>query len=282
MRSVSDLDAYRAWASTPIAARPTYSVVIPCYNEELRILPTIGAIATHMSTLGEPWELLVADDGSTDATVQVVEDLDLVNLRLLPAKQNTGKGDAVRRGMLAARGDIVLFADADQSTPIEQFERLLAEIEAGADVVVGSRAAEGADVANKSIVRKIFSNGLRLVVKGIFRIPVADTQCGFKMFTSDASTTLFSRQLLDDFSFDLEILYLAKKFELNTVEVPVRWIDAPGSKVDPKKVAMDFLSDLSVIKRNDRHGRYDKPNHTVVEHQRRDEWSGDEQIHKAA
>ncbi len=271
--SVSELDSYRVWASTPIEASPTYSVVIPCYNEELRIVPTIGAIATHMSTLGEPWELLIADDGSTDTTVELVEQLGLVNLRLLPAEKNAGKGDAVRRGMLAARGEIVLFADADQSTPIEQFERLVSEINRGADVVVGSRAADGADVANKSIVRKIFSGGLRLVVKGVFRIPVADTQCGFKMFSREATEALFSRQLLDDFSFDLEILYLAKKLGLTTVEVPVQWIDAPGSKVDPKKVAMEFLADLRVIKRNDRDGRYDAPNHSILEHRLPDEWS---------
>jgi len=268
--SVSELGAYRAWASTPITKSPTFSVVIPTYNERLRIVPTIGAIATHMSTLGEPWEMIVADDGSTDETVELVQDLELVNLRLLAAEQNAGKGDAVRRGMLAADGQIVLFADADQSTPIEQFETLEAEIRSGADVVVGSRAANGADVANKSIMRKIFSGGLRVLVKGLFRIPVTDTQCGFKMFTRDAAQTLFARQLLDDFSFDLEILYLARKFDMTTVEVPVTWIDAPGSKVDPAKVAIEFIKDLRIIKKNDRGGRYEMPTHSAVNHREKD------------
>ncbi len=257
----SKLDAYRAWSTTPIESRPRYSVVIPAYNEEWRIVPTIGAIATHMSSLGEPWELIVADDGSTDTTVELVDDLDLVNLTLLVAEKNGGKGSAVRRGMLAASGELILFADADQSTPIEQIESLVDQINAGHDVVVGSRAAAGAEVANKSLSRKIFSSGLGFIVRGLFRIPVADTQCGFKLFTADAADLLFRRQLVDEFSFDLEILYLAGKFGLSTAEVPVTWIDAPGSKVDAAKVAVEFIRDLAVIRWNDLRGRYESDNH---------------------
>ncbi len=258
-QSLDSLQQYRVWASTPIDQPPTYSVVIPTYNEEIRIVPTIGAIATHMCTLGEPWELIISDDGSNDSTVQLVNDLGLANLRVVPAKINAGKGDAVRRGMLASLGETVLFADADQSTPIEQFERLADQIRLGADVVVGSRAADGAEVSNKSMARKAFSAGLRFVVMGVFRIPVADTQCGFKMFTRESADLLFERQLIDDFSFDLEVLYLSQKFGLKTVEVPVEWIDAPGSTVNPTKVALGFLRDLATIKKNDRDGKYDRP-----------------------
>ena len=259
--SDTGLTAYRIWATTPLSERPKYSVVIPAYNEEFRIVPTIGAIATQMCTLGEPWELIIADDGSTDTTVELVDDLGLVNLRLLVAERNGGKGSAVRRGMLRARGDVVLFADADQSTPIEQFRDLEKMIDDGYDVVVGSRAAEGAEVANKSFMRKVFSTGLNLIVRHIFRIPVADTQCGFKMFTADAADRLFRRQLIDEFSFDLEVLYLARKFDMKTAEVPVRWIDAPGSKVEAGKVALEFLRDLAIIRWNDLRGRYKSDNH---------------------
>ena len=153
-----------------------------------------------MSSLEKSWELIVADDGSTDTTVELLEDLDLVNLHVLRAKANGGKGSAVRRGVLAARGDVILFADADQSTPIEQFADLLAEITAGNDVAIGSRAAEGATVANKSLARKVFSKGLNLLVKVGFGVPFADTQCGFKMFTKPAAELLFRRQLVDEFS----------------------------------------------------------------------------------
>ncbi len=262
----SNLAKYRHWASTPLTTKPKYSVVIPAYNEEFRIVPTIGAIASHMCTLDEPWELIVADDGSTDTTVDLVSELDLVNLTLLIADQNGGKGKAVRRGIFASQGEIVLFADADQSTPIEQFGDLLAKVNEGFDVVVGSRAGADADVANKSMSRKIFSFGLQTIVKTLFRIPVADTQCGFKMFTAEAAELLFARQLVDEFSFDLEVLYLARRFGLQTAEVPVTWIDAPGSKVDAAKVAVEFLRDLAVIRTNDLRGRYDADNHVRPTH----------------
>ncbi len=257
----SGLDAYRTWSTTALTESPKYSVVIPAYNEEWRIVPTIGAIATQMCTLGEPWEMIIADDGSTDTTVELVQELELANLQLLVAEKNGGKGSAVRRGMLRARGDVVLFADADQSTPIEQFRDLEEQIDAGFDVVVGSRAADGAEVESKSFMRKVFSTGLSFIVRNIFRIPVSDTQCGFKMFTADAADRLFRRQLIDEFSFDLEILYLAQKFDMKTAEVPVRWIDAPGSKVEAGKVALEFLRDLAIIRWNDVRGRYKADNH---------------------
>lgn len=248
--------AYRAWVTEPLATAPVVSVVIPAYNEEWRILPTIGAIATHMSSRGEPWELIIADDGSTDSTVSLVEDLRFANLRLMKAEKNGGKGSAVRRGVLAARGQVVLFADADQSTPIEQFDRLNDLLRSGYDVVVGSRAAEGAEVSNKSLGRKILSRGLRVVVSTGFGITVSDTQCGFKLFTAEAARTLFSTQIVDGFSFDLEVLYLAHKLGMRTAEVPVEWIDAPGSTVDAAKVSMQFLRDLVLIRANDVRGRY--------------------------
>ncbi len=254
------LDNYRVWAAEPLDEEPVYSVVIPAYNEEWRIVPTIGAIATHMSSLGRPWEMIVADDGSTDTTVELVTDLGLANLRLLVADRNEGKGAAVRRGVLAARGEIILFADADQSTPIEQFESLVAKIDDGFDVVVGSRAADGAEVSNKSMSRKVFSTGLRIIVERFFKIPVTDTQCGFKMFTRESAHRLFQRQLIDEFSFDLEILYLAGAFDMRVAEVPVDWIDAPGSKVDAMRVAIDFVRDLAVIRWNHVRGRYESDN----------------------
>ncbi|MEM7093243.1 MAG: dolichyl-phosphate beta-glucosyltransferase [Actinomycetota bacterium] len=258
----SDLPAYRVWAEQPLTQPPKYSVVIPAYNEAERILPTVGAIAVHMSSLGEPWELIVADDGSTDDTVDLLQALELANLHVLIAERNGGKGSAVRRGVFAARGDVVLFADADQSTPIEQFGDLLATIERGHDVAIGSRAADGAAVANKSMLRKVLSKGLNLLVRFGFGVPFADTQCGFKMFTSEAAETLFTYQIVDQFSFDLEILYLAQnRFDMKVAEVPVEWIDAPGSTVDATKVAIEFLRDMCQIKWFDIRGRYARANH---------------------
>ncbi|MCK2037535.1 glycosyltransferase family 2 protein [Microbacterium sp. SSW1-49] len=250
--------AYRAWVTEPLTVPPAVSVVIPSYNEEWRILPTIGAIATHMSARGEPWELIIADDGSSDSTVTLVEDLHFANLRLLVAEHNAGKGSAVRRGMRDAKAPLILFADADQSTPIEQFDRLAALVDDGYDVVVGSRAAKGAEVSGKSLTRRILSSGLHLIVSRGFGISVSDTQCGFKLFTAEAARDLFSTQLIDGFSFDLEVLYLAHKFGYRVAEAPVEWIDAPGSRVDAAKVSLQFLRDLNRIRWYDIRGRYSR------------------------
>lgn len=253
----SPYQAYRLWASTPLRVRPVVSVVIPAYNEAARIVPTVGAIACFMSARGEPWELIVADDGSTDSTVRVLRDLGFVNLRVLEAVKNAGKGDAVRRGMLAARGDYVLFADADQSTPIEQFDALLGQLTAGYDIAVGSRAAAGAEVSGKSLLRHVLSRALHLVVSVGFGITVADTQCGFKLFTARAARELFVLQRTKGFSFDLEVLYLAARRGYRTAEVAVEWIDAPGSTVDAASVSIQFLVDLVKIRANDVRGKYE-------------------------
>ncbi len=248
---------YKIWKTTPLETDPLLSIVIPTYNEQERIIPTIGAIASHVSDMGLTWELIIADDGSKDETVTLVEGLGLVNLRLLRAPQNGGKGSAVQRGMLAAKGQYILFTDADNSTPIEELANLLHKLrEEGYDVAVGSRAADGAEEANKSLKRRVLSGGLRWIVNHIFRIGVRDTQCGFKLYTQETAQRLHRTQTLMGFSFDLEILYLAEKFGYRIAEVPVTWIDAPGSKVDTAKEAQRFLRDLMKIKINDLRGRY--------------------------
>jgi len=264
MTTTSTYQAYRAWVTEPISQAPRVSVVIPAFNEEWRILPTVGAIATHMCSRGEPWELIVADDGSTDTTVELLTDLRFPNMRVLIADRNRGKGSAVRRGMLAARGEFVLFADADQSTPIEQFDKLLDRLTNGYDVAVGSRAASGAAVSGRSLLRKILSRGLRLVVSVGFGVKITDTQCGFKLFTAGAARTLFELQMVDSFSFDLEVLYLSSKVGLKVAEVPVEWIDAPGSTVDAAKVSLQFLVDLIKIRISDLRGHYTVGGHRSV------------------
>jgi dolichyl-phosphate beta-glucosyltransferase len=252
---------YQKWKTVPISGEPTLSIVIPAYNEEIRIVATIGAIASYVSDLGFDWELIIADDGSKDTTVKTVEELGLVNLTVLKTPQNGGKGSAVKRGVLAARGSYILFDDADNSTPIEEVTKLLAKVkDEGYDVAVGSRAAEGAAEAKKSALRQLLSDGLRWIVKHILHIGVRDTQCGFKMFTRAAGQKLHSMQTIMGFSFDLEILFLAEKFGYRIAEVPVSWIDAPGSKVDTRKEVQRFLRDLVKIQRNNWSGVYGKVN----------------------
>jgi dolichyl-phosphate beta-glucosyltransferase len=248
---------YTKWKSTLLTTPPHLSIVIPAYNEQERIVATIGAIASYVSDLGFPWELLIADDGSKDKTAVLCEELGLVNLTVLRAPKNGGKGSAVQRGMLAARGKYILFADADNSTPIEEVSKLLAKIEnEGFDVAVGSRAAEGSEEGKKSLLRTILSGGLRWIVKNFLKINVKDTQCGFKLYTAEAAKKLHSKQTIMGFSFDLEILYLAFKYGYKVAEVPVIWIDAPGSKVDTRKEVQRFLRDLVRIWTNDWNGVY--------------------------
>ena len=248
---------YANWKTKPLVEAPFLSIVIPAYNEQDRIINSIGAIASHVSDLGFAWELLIADDGSKDQTAQLCDDLGLVNLTVLRTAKNGGKGSAVQRGMLAARGKYILFADADNSTPIEEVSKLLIKLDKeGYDVAVGSRAAEGAEEGKKSILRKILSGGLRLLVKYLMHIGVKDTQCGFKMYTFEAARRLHGKQTIMGFSFDLEILFLAYKFGYKIAEVPVSWIDAPGSKVDTKKEVQRFLRDMSKIWINDLKGNY--------------------------
>jgi dolichyl-phosphate beta-glucosyltransferase len=258
---------YQRWKNTPIVGQPKLSIIIPAYNEEIRIVPTIGAIASHVSDLGFEWELVIADDGSKDSTVAVVKELNLANLRLLIADRNGGKGRAVQRGMLAARGRYLLFSDADNSTPIEEVAHLLNKLEnEGYDVAVGSRAADGAQETKKSLKRQILSDGLRMMVRYGMNIPVRDTQCGFKMYTRKAAQHLHTLQTITGFSFDLEILYLASKFGYKIAEVPVAWVDAPGSKVDTRKEVKRFLRDMWTIKRNDWQGVYREADHAYSTH----------------
>jgi dolichyl-phosphate beta-glucosyltransferase len=255
----STYENYLRWKQEPLAERPLLSVVIPAYNEANRIVPTIGAVAAHCASLGLPWELIVADDGSKDDTVAVIRGLGLVNLRLLVAERNGGKGSAVQRGILAARGDYILFADADNSTPIEELDHLLHKMAAGYDVVIGSRAAAGAQEANRTLLRRIMSGGLRGLVRGFMGLGVSDTQCGFKLFRRGVARHLCQRQTILGFSFDLELLYLAVRFGYRVAEVPVDWVDAPGSKVDTTKEIQRFLRDLMKIRINDLRGIYDLP-----------------------
>ncbi len=248
---------YQEWKTTPIQGEPYLSIVIPAYNEAKRIVPTIGAISSCVSDMGFNWELIISDDGSRDNTLALVEGLKLVNLHVIRAPTNEGKGSAVQRGVLAARGRYVLFADADNSTPAEEVGRLLKTlVNERYDVAIGSRAAAGAHEASRSFFRRLLSGGLRTIVKYGLRFNVRDTQCGFKMYTRATAQRLHTAQTIKGFSFDLELLYLASKLGYKIAEIPVQWVEAPGSKVDGAKEARRFIQDMTKIKVNDLRGVY--------------------------
>jgi dolichyl-phosphate beta-glucosyltransferase len=249
-------DSYAAWRDRPESRALDLSVVIPAYNEKDRIVPTVGAFAAHLASTGLAWELIVSDDGSSDATRELIAILDHANVRLLQAPANAGKGAAVRRGLAAARGRMVLFADADNATPAHELDRLIECIEAGADVAIASRSADGASVSNRSLLRRAFTTGLRWVVRLGLGVGVRDTQCGFKLFTAEAANRISAAQTVDGFSFDLEVLHLARRFGYSVAEVPVAWFDAPGSKVEPRKEVVRFLSSIARIRLNGVRGVY--------------------------
>ncbi len=236
-----------AWQSNPVL-ETDISVVIPTYNESHRILPTLAAVIAYMSMRHRAFEIIVSDDGSTDDTVELVSRLRLRNVRVLNAPANAGKGAAVRAGCLAARGRRILFTDADLSSPIEELDQLLDRLSPETPIAIASRAAAGAAEFDRSPVRSMLSSVLRMLTRLILGLRMRDTQCGFKLFEAGAAKLLFARQRTDGFSFDLELLWLARRLGLGVAEVPIQWHDAPGSKVQPVRTSLEFLRVLVTIR----------------------------------
>lgn len=238
------------------------SVVVPAYNEESRLEPTIRDAAEYLRLTGRAFELVVVDDGSRDGTSRLVDHLavELPEVRLIRLAENRGKGYAVRTGVVNARGRAVLFADADGATPIEEIERLEAALLGGADVAVGSRAVrqEGVRVAAKWYRRVIGRTFHRLVelcgVRG-----VQDTQCGFKLFRGAVAHDLFSRMRTTGFSFDVELLVMAQRHGYRVAEVPVNWAHQPGSRVNLVTDSMAMAWDVVRIRARCLSGEYNQP-----------------------
>ena len=236
------------------------SIVVPAYNEEHRLPPTLARLAAYLASQPMRWEIIVVDDGSRDDTCGVVERAmaTIPNLRLVRQRPNRGKGAAVRRGMLAARGPIRVMSDADGSMPPEQLPRLLAPIIAGASKIsIGSRYAEGAksDV-HQPLYRVLWSRLANALVQRSLVPGVRDTQCGFKAFTAEAARDLFSRGRIDGWAFDLEILALARRAGYAITEVGVEWTDDRRSRINPLKDMWKVVREAMTIRKNLRRGVY--------------------------
>jgi dolichyl-phosphate beta-glucosyltransferase len=235
------------------------SVVIPAFNEELRIAGTIQSVHDYLQKRYASYEIVVVDDGSTDATSTIVAALakEQNNLRHVRQSVNSGKGLAVKAGIFAASGNIIVMSDADLSTPIGESEKLLSCYEEGFDLVIGSRGLKESDIVvrqpwYRGRMGKIFNFFVRLLVIGDFR----DTQCGFKMFRRDVARELFSRCRISHFCFDVEILFIAKKRGFRIKEVPIQWINSPDSKVRVFRDSLRMLIDLVIIRANSYRGFY--------------------------
>ncbi len=223
------------------------SVVVPAYNEERRLPPTLIDIIDFFDRKGWRYEVIVVDDGSTDNTAEVVRKFERVRseVRLIQLPKNHGKGHAVRLGVLNSHGKRVLFADADGATPIQEVERLGAALDAGSPIAIGSRAKASNDTkVATAIHRKVLGRVFNRCVNAILLPSIADTQCGFKMFTRKAALFLFRKQTSDRFSFDVELLFLAHKVGLPIAEVPINWTNVPGSKVNLVLDAMLMFRDV--------------------------------------
>ncbi len=211
------------------------SIVVPAYNEAQRILPSLEHVFTHLDARHEAYEVLVIDDGSTDDTAAVVRRRfgDRPQLRLLSYGGNHGKGYAVRFGGRQATGDVVLFSDADFSTPIEEVDKMLPLLlEHGYDMVIGSRAVKGAEIRERQpFYREAAGKLFNLLVRVLVAPEFHDTQCGFKCYRRDPMSPVLERQQIDGFAFDVEMIALARAAGLKIAEVPVVWVNSPTSKV---------------------------------------------------
>jgi len=210
------------------------SLVVPAYNEAQRILPSLEGAFTYLEHHHPDFEVLIVDDGSTDDTAALVTRRfgARPQLRVLSYGENRGKGYAVRYGALHATGDVVLFSDADFSTPIDELEPMLRRIEQGYDMVIGSRALAQSQIRQRQPfyregAGKLFNLVVRLFVVREFH----DTQCGFKVFRREALLPIVRQQQIDGFAFDVEMIALARAAGLKVAEVPVVWVNSPTSKV---------------------------------------------------
>ncbi|MDP3917983.1 MAG: glycosyltransferase family 2 protein [Candidatus Woesebacteria bacterium] len=241
------------------------SIVIPSFNEENNI--RTGALSGMVDYLNQQkytWEIIVVDDGSTDKTAELAEKFAQNHRNVTVLREpHRGKGGTVIAGMLKANGDIVLFDDMDQATPIDQLEMILPKFKENFDIVIGSRAGrEGAP-----LIRKTMALGFSILRNLVLQLPYKDTQCGFKAFTKKASTEIFKRlQIFNQqqaqsgasvsAGFDLEILYVARKLKLKVAEVPVVWHHKEGTKVNPIKDSWEGFRDLIKVRINALRGMY--------------------------
>jgi len=240
---------------------PNLSIVIPSYNEELRLPATLDRIAAFLPNLGEDTEILVVDDGSKDRTAEVAESFrkTLPNLRVISNGVNRGKGFSVRHGMREARGRYVLFTDADLSAPIEEAPKLIEALETY-DVSIGSRALDRSLITiHESRFREFAGIIFNTIVRAILWLPFVDTQCGFKAFRRERCQILFEQQRIERFGFDPELLYLARHHGLRTIEIPVRWGHSPATKVNMFRDSIRMFVDVFTIRWNSIRGRYRRP-----------------------
>jgi glycosyltransferase involved in cell wall biosynthesis len=239
--------------------RPKYSIVIPAYNESSRIGATLQRVLSYVADRRWDAEIIAVDDGSGDDTAEIIRGYARENLRLqlLQNPGNRGKGYSVRNGMLHARGEILLFSDADLSSPIEEADKLFAAIAQGADIAIGSRwLRSDLQTQRQPIYRQLFGRIFNLMLRITLGLNFRDTQCGFKAFTRRAAKTIFPLQKIERWGFDPELLYLGRKFGFKVVEIPVAWAHCEGTRISPLRDAPQMFGEMLKIRWNALSGKY--------------------------
>jgi dolichyl-phosphate beta-glucosyltransferase len=236
---------------------PRLSLVIPAYNEQARLPFTLAEIEAYLCREETDCEVVVVDNGSRDATSAVVQQaaVKFPKLRLLRTDRR-GKGLAVRAGMLSAKGDVVIFADADLSWSVDDLKRFMSFVDAKNPVVIGSREGLGARRIGEPVYRHLMGRVFNRVVQALAVPGVEDTQCGFKAFRADAAKAIFTRQRLDGFGFDVEVLYLARRLGYPIRVVPLHWEHKENSRVAPLRDTLAMLTDVLRVRLNGWRGRY--------------------------
>ena len=223
------------------------SIVIPAYNEANRIGSSLEKIADYLGGRSDLCEVIVLDDGSQDGTACVVESLTEVHpwVRMLRNPINTGKGWAVRAGVLSAQGERIAFCDADLSAPIEELDQLLAHLDMGYDIAIGSRVRRSPEKrVERGLLRRIMANLFNVLVRGLLVHTIADTQCGLKVFKRPVALDLFTRQSITGFAFDVELLWLAQRSGYRIAEVPISWVADAESRVRPWRDSLTMTRDV--------------------------------------
>jgi glycosyltransferase involved in cell wall biosynthesis len=240
---------------------PSISIVVPAFNEERRLPATLRAILDYLSARDwAAWEILVVNDGSHDGTAEVARQFSEAypGVRLVENPGNRGKGYSVRHGVLEAGSEWVLFTDADLSAPIGELDKLMAATrERGAQVAIGSRAVNRRLIGvHQSWFRETAGRIFNLCMRVLTGLPFSDTQCGFKLFEQGAAQEIFRRQRIERWGFDAEVLFIARRLGYRSIEVPVRWNHAEGTKVSMFRDSVNMFVDLLRIRRNQWRGLY--------------------------
>jgi len=238
----------------------TYSIVIPAYNENQRLGATLEKALAYLRQQRWDAEVIVVDDGSRDNTSEIVRAFAAKDsaVRLLENPGNRGKGYSVRNGILSARGDVVVFSDADLSSPIEEMPKLLQALAAGADIAIGSRWLRAElQTRRQSLHRQAFGRLFNLFLRIILGLRFKDTQCGFKAFTRRAAQTILPLQRIERWGFDPEILFLARKFGFRVEEVPVQWGHSGGTRLHPLIDGARMFQEMLRIRWYHLTGKYD-------------------------